>query len=325
VFVIMMEIRKSLRCRFRNFFSRLFYKCFVNKGGIPKEGLISNSGTLSHDDGMNGIQGKEDCEHSYRLYNNLEGEWKLIWECVHCGYLCMCKCFQKAMNGRSKASSALDFPLEHDIRALSDSKGIPLQEMKNIISRIPYKGMSCEICLDKPSTHYYSRDMRKSEFYRRYGAYIMKQAIEMVSNGKKLPDQSSYLREAEETVRMMYGFRPSKETVVDPTLLPSLVESAFPNENVLHNHSLSWLPDDCLEVFLPEHNLAIEYRDHTHYELLPMDESIERLHAVQLRDAEKEKACKENGVALIVFPYFKELDRDSLLWKVAEFRPALRE
>lgn len=268
-----------------------------------------------------------DCEHSYRLFNDIEGEWKLIWECVHCGGLFMCKCFQKAMEGRTKASKVLKFPIDHDVRKLSEMKGCSVEEMENKLARVRYKGMSCEICLDKPSTHHYSRDMTNlNEFQRRYGAYIMKQAIDMVLNGKVLADQKAYLEEAEVMVRLMYGFRDKTDVDVDPYLLPNLVRSLFPEEEILLDNRPDWLPEGHLQVFLPKRNLAIENRDITHYELLGEDRGdLSRLLGQQDIDLSKEGACVANGVDLLVIPYYKELDRDSLLWKVSEVRPELRK
>lgn len=275
---------------------------------------------------MSGKPGSDECQHIYRLFNDIEGEWKLIWECIECGSLFMCKCFQKAMDGRSKASKTLSFPIEHDIKKLSEMKGVSEEEMKKLLTGVRYKGMSCEICLDNPSTHNYSRDLQGSdEFQRRYGAYIMKQAIEMVLNGKSLPDQKSYLHEAEEMVRMMYGFREKDDIEIDLDLLPRLVKTLFPDIDVLVDHKPDWLHAGLLQVYLPQWKLAIENRDKSHYELLTTDSNNPaRLKRQQEEDRRLESECGSNGIDLLVIPYYKELDRDSLLWKLCELRPGLK-
>ena len=268
-----------------------------------------------------------DCQHSYRLFNDIEGEWKLIWECVHCGGLFMCKCFQKAMEGKNNASRVLKFQSDHDDQHHSEMKVGSLQEMEKKLARVRYKGMSCEICLDKPSTHHYSKDMTNlDEFQRRYGAYIMKQAIDMVLNGKVLADQNAYLEEAEVMVRLMYGFRDKTDVDVDPSLLPNLMKSLFPEEEILLDHRPDWLSEGCLQVFLPKRNLVIENWDTTHYELLAEDkDDMLRLFRQREKDRKKEESCVANGIDFLVIPYYKELDRDSLLWKVSDMRPALRK
>ncbi len=276
---------------------------------------------LSDDDALiDGGPLPKECRHDYQLYNNQPGEWKLIWECRKCGVLCVCKCFKNAMEKMTMAEGTLDFPTEHDVEWLADEKGVSIEEMTRTLEGLDYCGMACELCLDRPSTHSYSDDIAsKDEFERRYGAYILRDAIVLASSNDASLSAEGLWEKAAEDLRELYGFRPRDEVDVDNDKLHEIVGGLFPDHAVLRSHEPDWLPGDVLEVFIPDIGIAIEHRGMGHYETFDGNR-IDDLLSTKERDDCRERACIENGVSLIVFPYFIALDRDTVGWKIAEAR-----
>ncbi len=265
------------------------------------------------------------CRHRYRLFNDIPGEWKLIWECVKCGKLCICKCFMKAMESMDAASSVLEFPRDHDIEALMKSTGREREEIEALVEHIPYSGMACELCLDLPSTHLYSEDLDgMDEFERRYGAYIMRTAVEMAAKEGEVRGAEDLWNAADDSIRRMYGFRGRGETDVDNDELFRIVQALFPNEEVLRNHYPEWLSSGPLEVYVPGIGIALEHRGPEHYEKWANASDEDRLRDVKERDLIKEEECAENRVTLIAFPYHRPVDRDEVGWTVAAVRSGKR-
>ncbi len=265
------------------------------------------------------------CRHSYRLFNDVPGEWKLIWECVRCGKLCICKCFMKAIESMDQASSVLPFPRGHDMDALMRATGKGKEELESILDSIPYSGMACELCLDLPSTHSYSDDLDgMDEFERRYGAYIMRTAIEMAAKDEKGRGPEQLWEAASDSIRRMYGFRPRGESEVDNDELHRIVQGLFPGEEVLRSHSPEWLRAGPLEVHVPGIGIALEHRGPQHYEKWANGGDEEKLAAIKERDALREEDCEANGVKLIVFPYHRPIDRDEVGWTIAAARSGSR-
>ncbi len=222
------------------------------------------------------------------------------------------------------AQRSLEFPLGHDIGWLASEKGVAEADIEKILEQMEYCGMACELCLDKESTHSYSEDRSAStEFQRRYGAYILRDAIVLASDDKGTMTRAEMMEKAEDNLRETYGFRPRGETEVDGDKLHGIVKGLFPDEEILRHHSPGWLPDDALEVFMPGLGIAVEHRDISHYELSE-DNDLAKLSEKIEQDEKREKACIENNVNLIVFPYYISLDRDTVGWKIAEIRSRQR-
>ena len=299
----------------------------IGRGGIITCSAINQSShrytktILSYDDALKGGDPlPKQCRHDYRLYNNQPGEWKLIWECRKCGVLCICKCFKTAIDKIADAQGSLEFNVNHDVEWLAAEKGVTVEQMNKILDGMEYCGMACELCLDKDSTHSYSdKDPSTTEFERRYGAYILRDAIVLAADNDESVPQSDLLKKAEDKLRDMYGFRPRGETETDNDKLHDIVNGLFPEEVVLRSHTPEWLPNDDLEVFIPGFAIALEHRGVDHYEL-SNDNDLDDLRKIMDRDERREKTCIENGVDLIAFPYFIELDRDTVGWKIAEIR-----
>lgn len=264
------------------------------------------------------------CKHEWRLFNNIMGEWKLIWECVHCGELCICKCFKRALECMDDAEGKMDFRKNHSPEELASLKGIDVKEARAIIDGLKYEGMACELCLGRPSTHDYSDDhIGSTEFQRRNGSYIIRTAIEMISQGDVRDSEEEQLLAAEDQIRELYGIRARGDDDVDPEALCLTVRDLFPQERVLCDHFPEWLADDSLQVYLPDIGVAVEHRGRHHYEAVDQQD-LSRLKIQKDADARRERACKENGVLLVVFPYHMPVERDDVGWRMADERSRAR-
>lgn len=243
----------------------------------------------------------------------------MIWECEKCGILCICKCFKNAIDLMENAKWRLDFASDHDIGWLMAEKGLTEKEAIGLIEDLDYCGMACELCLDKESTHRFGFELETTtEFQRRYGAYIVRDAIELAANGQDDMSASELLLTAEDNLRELYGFRARGDVNTDNDRLFDIVKGLFPEEIVLRSHSPAWLSEGVLEVYLPDIGIAIEHRGADHYEVIDGDE--EALNSKRKTDENIKRSCNENGVKMLVLPYFMELDRDTVGWRIAEAR-----
>ncbi|MBU1707995.1 hypothetical protein KKB28_08810, partial [bacterium] len=112
---------------------------------------------------------KTTCEHEFRLFNSGVWGWRLIWECKHCGYICYCSCFRKAIEASP-----------HE-REYIERNG----ENLNIrFSEIPFEDNVCDVCRGQPSTNRFCHEMyARSLFEIKYGAWITKRMVELRLNG----------------------------------------------------------------------------------------------------------------------------------------------
>ncbi|MDI3483215.1 MAG: hypothetical protein PWQ88_1086 [Candidatus Methanomethylophilaceae archaeon] len=258
------------------------------------------------------------CKHRYRLFNNIEGEWKLIWECELCKRLYICKCFKKAIDNIEKASNLLGVSRDFDVEGMAAAHGVTVEEMRKRLEGIEYEGMICELCRDVPSTHIYTSDMETDEFERRYGAYIEKTAIELIADGGGFKTAEECRRKAADVIIERYGFRPRGESTVEPEHLLKVIRELYPKEELMAEYQPSWCIRP-LQAFLPSMSVAIEHRGPEHYETWAAG-SLKELESIKAIDDTVLKECTENSVKLIVFPYFINVDRDTVGWKVAEAR-----
>ena len=216
------------------------------------------------------------------------------------------------------AKDELEFSADHDLEALSRLQKIGFEELQEKVHNLPFVGMACEICRDVPSTHTFSDDVEgKNEFQRRYGAYVLKQAIELTVEGMQFTNRAECFRFADEIVRDKYGFRSDAETGIDDEKLFKIVKELYPREEVLHHHKPEWLDDDNLEVFIPHLNLAIEYLGIEHYEVIENNGGRSSLRDVVAQDILKNEKCLDEGIYLLVFPYFKEIDSETVAKKIS--------
>lgn len=74
------------------------------------------------------------------------------------------------------------------------------------------------------------------------------------------------------------------------------------------------------DVFLPEHKLALEYNGEHHYQELGFFGPVE---AYQIRDREKQELCRQQGITLVVVPYWWDQQAGSLAATLHKAVPSL--
>ncbi|MDQ0255647.1 hypothetical protein J2S74_003029 [Evansella vedderi] len=239
------------------------------------------------------IQDPTTCNHEFRLFYNGIWNWRLVWECLHCGFLCHCKCFESAI----WSSQVEHFHKTANIDKIKQEKG-------KDISDLPFYEGACEVCRGVPSTHQFCHEMyARSEFELRYGAYVRKKAYELKLLRPELEGKKELEREANNIVREELGFRKIGQRFVTETELYRIVKSLFPEQEVIHHYRVDWLEQQELDIFIPSLNLGIEYHGEQHYKAIDAWGGEEGLSKNKYRDKLKEEKCKNNGVYLVVFSY----------------------
>ena len=158
------------------------------------------------------LPSSDNCQHRFRLGSRF-GCWKLVWQCLNCGFLCYCDCFTEAIR------------------------------ISGEIPDHPFYPQACEVCRGVPPTHGYCHEMyARSQFEIRYGAYVRKKAMELAG---KLPDSqkldmkvlpTELEQQASNLVREELGFRKIGEGFVTETVLCGIVRAIFPDKNVIHHY-----------------------------------------------------------------------------------------
>jgi hypothetical protein len=223
------------------------------------------------------LPSSDNCLHHFRLDSRF-GCWKLVWQCLNCGFLCYCDCFREAIT------------------------------ISGEIPDHPFYPQACEVCRGVPSTHEYCHEMyARSQFEIRYGAYVRKKAIELAGkHGDWLPPELE--QQASNIVREELGFRKIGEGLVTETLLCGIVRAIFPDKNVIHHYRASWLGQQELDVFVSDLNIGVEYQGEQHYISVKAWGGPKALAVAKRRDAAKARRCKQNGVLLVTFSC-REKDR----------------
>lgn len=112
-----------------------------------------------------------------------------------------------------------------------------------------------------------------------------------------------YVRETENMVRAKSGIPKVGEGLVSEMTLLREIQSAFPNDRIVHQARPAWLAPQSLDIYLPDHNIGIEYQGTQHSKPVDFFGGIDAFEDQKRRDAMKAGLCDENGCALIeVFP-----------------------
>ncbi|MBA4390090.1 MAG: hypothetical protein C0399_04045 [Syntrophus sp. (in: bacteria)] len=119
---------------------------------------------------------KATCKHEFRLLDRVGYEWRLIWECGRCGYICFCNCFKEAIEAKLKYKR-IDC-LEYDCIDLEYTN---ISRNKVNIKELPFHDNACELCRGLTSSH--DSNTFDDDFGRKYGAYIIKRTIELWLEG----------------------------------------------------------------------------------------------------------------------------------------------
>jgi len=111
----------------------------------------------------------------------------------------------------------------------------------------------------------------------------------------------------ENLIRETHGLPRVGERWVNETRLFHIVESIFPDDEVIHHYRASWLGRLELDVYVVGANIGFEYQGIQHYEPQEHWGGHDALICTQKRDAEKARKCIEHGTRLIEIFYNEDL------------------
>ena len=235
----------------------------------------------------------ETCEHDFLLRSSGTCEWRLVWECKLCGYMCRCSCFEKAIRNRPFSAREM---------------GRYREEWSIPVNQLPFEENACEVCRGVPSTHEYCHEMyARSLFERRYGAYVEKRLAERGIDFSEKEEYEAIKREVTNQVREELGFRRIGEGFVNETELFRIVEAIFPDDEVIHHYRDQWLQGLELDIYVPDRRLGIEYHGIQHFQPIPGWGGEKALEEGKKRDAKKIRLCEDNDVVLVGFTYEEDL------------------
>ena len=115
-------------------------------------------------------------------------------------------------------------------------------------------------------------------------------------------------REAENRYRESVGLIRVGEGWISELLLFNRLKERFPNEEIIRHARLDWLGRQHLDIYLPKHNIGIEYQGLQHYKPIEFFGGEEAFIKNQERDARKKRLCEENECKLIYVDPDYELD-----------------
>lgn len=103
---------------------------------------------------------------------------------------------------------------------------------------------------------------------------------------------------------------------ISETRLFHIVESIFPNDEVIHHYRASWLDRLELDVYVVGADIGFEYQGIQHYKSQKHWGGRASLIRTQERDAEKARRCMEHGTRLIEVYYYEDLTEDLVRGKI---------
>jgi hypothetical protein len=217
-----------------------------------------------------------------------EWTWWIKFGCKLCGTTYFCECFRTAIEKYKK--EALD-----QIGSYSDS-GWP-HKFLSAIERTKFRGNICHLCTGVKSDMNYCSPMYGSKVMVNYGAYVKKTSIE----------ESIDLREAENKIRDKLGIPRIGEGWINETQLYKIICYLFPAFSVIREAKTEWLGNQCIDIYMPDLELAIEYQGQQHYKPVEIFGGIKALEKTKEMDERKKYLCKKNGVEIMYFSYDENL------------------
>lgn len=120
----------------------------------------------------------------------------------------------------------------------------------------------------------------------------------------------------ENLVRDTNGLPRIGEGWISETRLFHIVESIFPDDEVIHHYRASWLGRLELDVYVVGADIGFEYQGVQHYKPQEHFGGRASLARTKERDAEKARRCMEHGTRLIEIYYYEDLTDDLVRKKV---------
>lgn len=129
--------------------------------------------------------------------------------------------------------------------------------------------------------------------------YYFKASSALIEFSKKL------FRDAENYLRKDQGIPLIGEGWVSETALFYSIKEAFPEIEVIHHGKPKWLGWQHLDVYIPEHNVGIEYQGLQHNKPIEFFGGQHAYEKTVERDKKKKRLCLKNGCTLIyVYPNY---------------------
>jgi tetratricopeptide (TPR) repeat protein len=129
--------------------------------------------------------------------------------------------------------------------------------------------------------------------------YAIKKSIPFYNIHELLEFMKETTRAAENAVREDMNIPRVGEGWVSETELYYKLKSHFSDYEIVQHYTSSWLEKQHLDIFFPDHKIAVEYQGPQHFRPVKLFGGEEVLLENQKRDALKKKKCKRNKVHLI--------------------------
>ncbi len=251
------------------------------------------------------LENPRTCNHSFRSLNLGTWEWRLVWVCKKCGFMCYCECFKEAIETDPYRHKYLHRYSENLKIEVSDLEFIP-----NV----------CDVCRGVESTNQFCHQMyARSKFEIKYGAYVRKKMIEL--HLEKYPE-TDFLKlqlVANNMIRDELGFSRIGEKWATETKLYKIISKIFNKVSVIHHFRDKWLDRLELDIFIPSINVAIEYHGIQHFKAMDFWGGEQGFLKTKERDKKKVRLCKENGVLLIIFTHKDEINIQNVKQRLLQF------
>lgn len=251
------------------------------------------------------LENPKTCNHSFRSLNLGVWEWRLVWVCKKCGFMCYCDCFKKAIEAS---------PYRHEyLHRYSENLEIKVSDLEFISN-------ACDVCRGVESTNQFCHQMyARSKFELQYGAYVRKKMTELKLEKCPETDFLKLQLIANNLVRDELGFPKIGEKWATETKLYKIISKIFSKNAVIHHYRNKWLERLELDIFIPSKNIAIEYHGIQHFKAMNFWGGEKSFLKTKERDKKKERLCKENRVLLIIFTYKDEISIQNVNQRLLQF------
>ena len=140
---------------------------------------------------------------------------------------------------------------------------------------------------------------REINFNRGWNYGLKNNRIDIMSDALISFELKQTVEEATKEFRVNKGLSPVATQWIGEQYLLDKIKTTFPKEIVIGQGSPKWLEGQRFDIWLPEHNVAVEYNGKQHYEPVKIFGGIEGFEATRLRDELKRKKCAGNNVELL--------------------------
>lgn len=160
-------------------------------------------------------------------------------------------------------------------------------------------------------------DGGKNEFLQKYNGLSEIDLILAQARDSYFQKSTRKIRKIiENEARVKFGFKKVGEAWATETLLYQLVCQLLPKEKIYRHYRPEFLEYLELDVFIPRLNVGIEYQGIQHFEPVEHWGGKESLMQVKERDKKKKNLCSINGIKLIYFYHYEELNRELVEKKI---------